>query len=250
MNFRTRAASLHFLASSGVALLSGLLVFLLWYPPPYATLAGGLTLFAMMIGIDVVLGPLLTALVANPSKPRKELQRDIGLIVLVQLLAFGYGMYTIALARPVHMVFEVDRLRVVSAADIDPDRLVKAPEVYRALPWTGPTLIATRKARTNEELMQSVDLGLQGVDLALQPDRWVDYAANASAVLQAARPAKLLTDNYPQALASVQAAAAQHGVALDTLRFLPLTSRQYTWAALVAQPDARIIGYVPVDGFL
>jgi hypothetical protein len=249
MSLRVRASGLHFLISASIALLSSLLVFLLWYPSPYPTLAGGLTLFAMLVGIDVVLGPFLTALVANPAKPRAELRRDIGLIVLVQLLAFGYGMYTIAMARPVHLVFEVDRLQVVSAADIDPSQLGKALPAYRQLPWTGPTLLAARKSANQEEMMRSLDLGLQGLDISMQPERWVDYASQAEAVLEKARPVKLLLEKFPHLANQVQAAAASHGVAPESMRFLPITSRHASGVALLALPDARIVGYLPVDGF-
>lgn len=249
MNRRIRASGLHFLVSASVAVLSGLVVFLIWYPPPYATIAGGLVLFSMLVGIDVLLGPALTALVASPTKPRTELRRDIAIIALVQMLAFVYGLYTIALARPVHMVFEVDRFTVVSAADLNTAQLAKAPEAYRQLPWTGPTLIATRKSISNAEMLSSLDLSFQGVDLAMQPDRWVDYNEGRAKVVAAARPMKPLIDKYPQVLAAAKTAAVEHGVSMDNMRYLPLTSRNESWVALVAVPDARIVGYLSVDGF-
>ena len=249
MGFRLRASGLHFLASAAVALVFGLIVFLLWYPPPFAMLAGGLTLFVMLVGIDVVLGPFLTALVASPKKPRLELRRDIGLIVVVQLMAFGYGAYTIALARPVHLVFEVDRLAVVSAADIDADQLKKALPPYQKLPWTGPTLVAARKSESSVEMTRSLDLGLQGVDISMQPERWIDYNANAAAVLKKARPVQLLLDKYPELAGQVRAAAASHSVALRDMQFLPMTSRMESGVALIATPDARYLAYLSVDGF-
>lgn len=249
MGFRMRASGLHFLASAAVALVFGLIVFLLWYPPPFSMLAGGLTLFVMLVGIDVVLGPFLTALVANPKKPRSELRRDIGLIVVVQLMAFGYGVYTIALARPVHLVFEVDRLAVVSAADIDADQLKKALPAYQKLPWTGPTLIATRKSESSAEMTRSLEMGLQGVDISMQPERWVDYNSNAAAVLKKARPVQLLLDKYPELAGQLRAAAANHSVILGDMQFLPMTSRRESGVALIATPDARFLAYLSVDGF-
>ena len=249
MNFRTRASGLHFLFSTAVALLAGVIVFLVWYPPPYTSLAGGLALFAMVVGIDVILGPFLTAVVASPTKPRSELRRDISLIVFVQLLAFGYGMYTIAVARPVHLVFEADRFQVVSAADIEPEQLAKAAEPYRQLPWTGPTLIGTRKSASQAEMTRSLDLGLQGLDVAMQPERWVAYASIADEVLKKARPAKLLLDQYPEKSVEIKALAAKAGVVLEDLRFLPLMARKTSTVGLVAQPDARVVGYLSVDGF-
>ena len=249
MGFRTRASGLHFLASALIALVFGLIVFLLWYPPPFAMLAGGLTLFVMLVGIDVVLGPFLTALVANPKKPRLELRRDIGLIVVVQLIAFGYGAYTIALARPVHLVFEVDRLAVVSAADIDADQLKKALPAYRKLPWTGPTLIAARKSESGSEMTRSLDLGLQGLDISMQPERWVDYNVNATAVLEKSRPVRILLDKYPELTDQLKTALSTHNITPENSRFLPMTSRWESGVALIAASDARFLGYLPVDGF-
>ena len=249
MSLRARASGLHFLISAGIALLASLLVFLVWYPSPYATFSGGLALFAMLVGIDLVLGPVLTALVANPAKPRAELRRDIALIVLVQLLAFGYGMYTIAIARPVHLVFEVDRLQVVTAADIETSQLGKALAEYRQLPWTGPTLLAARKPASQQEMLRGLDLGMQGLDIAMQPERWVSYPSYAETVFNKARPVKLLIEKFPEQAEPVRAAAARHGVAPENMRFLPMTSRHASGVALLALPDARIVGYLPVDGF-
>jgi hypothetical protein len=249
MSVRFRASGIHFLISTGVAFASALLVFLVWYPSPYEVLAGGLTLFAMVVGIDVVLGPLLTALVANPKKSRTELRRDIALIVVVQILAFFYGMYTVAMARPVHLVFEIDRFRVVSAADISPAELEKAAPAYRHLSWIGPTLIAARKSTNQEEMIRSLDLGLQGVDISMQPDRWIDYASSAEAVLQKARPVNLLLAKYPAEVEQVRLAAANSKVDLENIYFLPMDSRSASGSALIAAPDARIIGYLAVDGF-
>jgi hypothetical protein len=249
MSRRIRLSGIHLLSSACVALLIGLLVFVVWYPPPYATLAGGTTLLAMLLFIDVVLGPCLTALVANPGKLPQELRRDISCIVLVQILAMSYGLYVIALARPIHMVFEVDRLTVVNAADVDSRDLVKASEPYRRLPWTGPTLIAARTSTSQQELINSINLGIQGVDISMQPDRWVDYYENRAMVVAAVRPIQALINKYPQMRGDVERIAARRGVSIESIGYLPVTSRRVIWTALVSLPTAQILGYLPVDGF-
>ena len=48
-------------------------------------------------GFDVVLGPLLTLVIANPAKPRRELVRDIAIIVCVQSSSIG-GLNETAIA--------------------------------------------------------------------------------------------------------------------------------------------------------
>jgi len=41
-------------------------------------------------------------------------------------------------------------------------------------------------------MMRALDLGIQGQDISMQPDRWVAYGPQAEAVLKKARPVKLL----------------------------------------------------------
>ena len=53
----------HLFASVLIAALVAWLVFGLWYPAPYAQLAGGFALFGLMMAVDVVCGPLLTYII-------------------------------------------------------------------------------------------------------------------------------------------------------------------------------------------
>ncbi|MDO9315971.1 MAG: TfpX/TfpZ family type IV pilin accessory protein [Burkholderiaceae bacterium] len=246
---RFKAASLHLLASGAVAALSAALVFLIWYPPPYDTLAGGASLFVLIVSVDVVLGPALTAVAASPGKSRSSLLRDLAVIVAIQLAAFGYGLYTMALARPVLLAFEVDRLRVVTAADIDATTLTQAPVGLQSLSWIGPRLIAAPKPIDPAEQMSAVQLGLAGVDLSMQPKYWRDYASQADAVWRVARPVSVLLAKYPQLAPDVAAIARSAGQPPAALRFLPLMSRRASWVSLVASPGAQVVGHLPVDGF-
>ena len=232
-----------------VAATVSLLVFRLWYPVPYASIAGGYSLFALAVGVDLVLGPLLTFVAASPGKSRRELTMDLSLIVIVQLAALAYGVHTMAQARPVHLSFEVDRFRVVTAADIEADALAEAPEALRQLPWTGPTTIAALKPTDPKEQLRAIDLGLAGFDLSMVPRYWAGYAQNAALVWRAARPAALLATHDPTQAPLLAERAASAGVPVDALRFLPVMSRQASWVALLAGPDARVVGFLPMDGF-
>ena len=249
MNLRVRLVGLHLLISVSIALLMAAFVFGVWYPQPYTQLAGALGLFAILMGVDVVVGPMLTALVVSSSKPRTELRRDMGFIAVLQLLALGYGVHAIAIARPVHIVFEIDRFRVVSAADVDPAQLDKADSAYRRLPWTGPTVIGARKSRTNQELMDSLDLAFQGVDLAMQPARWEDYQLHVASVIKSARPVARLLQQYPQLADQVSETAVQHHVAEASLLFLPIDGRKEQGVVLLRAGNAEILGYIAVDGY-
>ena len=62
-------------------------------------------------------------LIASPRKPRRELTRDIAIIVLIQLTALGYGAETLWQGRPLYYAYSVNCLSVVQAFDIDADSL-------------------------------------------------------------------------------------------------------------------------------
>ena len=61
---RVRAFLIHFVASTFVALLALGLVFGLWYPHPLQKAAGVTMLYLLLIGVDLVIGPLLTLVVS------------------------------------------------------------------------------------------------------------------------------------------------------------------------------------------
>jgi hypothetical protein len=121
MRFRLTAFGLH-LTGSATALslvLGGL--WLGWYRWPGWYLASALQIVGIVVMVDLVLGPTLTLVVANPGKRRSELARDIAIIVAVQLLALGYGGVTLWQGRPLYYTFSVDRLELVQASDLKSD---------------------------------------------------------------------------------------------------------------------------------
>ena len=232
-----------------VAAAVSVLVFKVWYPSPYASIAGGLSLFALLISVDVVVGPALTAVAASPGKRHTEFMRDLAVIVVLQLAALTYGVYSLALARPVAVVFEVDRMRVVTAADIEPELLRLAPPEMRALSWSGPRVLAVTKPTDPAQQLHSIDLALAGIDLGMNPRNWMPYETQKAAVWNASRPVSTLLAKYPEAEDEVARIATEAGQDPANLRFLPLQARHASWTAVLG-PDAQILGHLPVDGFL
>src|SRR6478609_1719637 len=132
---RLRAAAIHLALSVAVAAVAGFLVFALWYPYPYRDISGGRELFQLVVAVDVIIGPLITFAVFNRSKPDRELKRDLVMVGVLQLAALCYGLFTVHLARPVHMVFEYDRFRVVHQVEIPAELHEKAPASIEIAPW-------------------------------------------------------------------------------------------------------------------
>lgn len=246
---RFRLAGAHLGTSALVAALGSLLVLGVWYPSPFATLAGGTQLFSLLVCVDMVMGPVLTAVAASPNKCRTELVRDLSVIVVLQLAAFGYGLYSMALARPVVLAFEVDLMRVVSGVEVDTATLSEAPPSLRALPWTGPRLIAAVKPTDPGEQVNVIQLGLAGFHLAQLPRYWRDFSSESAAAWRAARPIEQLVAKYPDAREKVSDLQQTTSRPLHELRFLPLVTRHENWVLVIAAPGDSVVGYLPLDGF-
>ena len=245
-----KAAAVHLGLSLLVAALAAALVFGLWYPYPYRELVGGIKLFLLVVGVDVVSGPMLTAVLFNPAKPKVELTRDLALVALIQLAALAYGMYSVAAARPVHMVFEVDRLHVVTAADVQPDDLPKAKPPWNRLPWTGPSVIGLRDPINSDDMMKSLDLSFQGNEPSQRPHWWQDFDLSLPVILKRAKPMSALRSKHALETAQIDAAVRESGQAESTLLWLPLTSFKTTeWVALIDAKTALPLAYLPLDGF-
>jgi hypothetical protein len=125
MPFRLRAFFYHLFGSACLLSVAVAALYSGWYFWPGWYLMGAESIVGVMVLVDVGVGPLATLVVANPAKPRRELARDIALIVIVQLLALGYGTHTLWSGRPLYYAFSLDRVEVVTAAEFD-DEVIDA----------------------------------------------------------------------------------------------------------------------------
>ncbi len=136
MNFRFKAFALHLLASAvALTLVLGIL-YSGWYRWPGWYLTGAAHVIALMVGVDVAFGPLLTLVIANPRKPHRELIRDIALIVAVQVIALVYGTATLWHGRPLYYAFSVNELALVQASDLDPRDVARVQRAPLAPRWS------------------------------------------------------------------------------------------------------------------
>ena len=246
---RARASAIHLGISLAVAFLAALLVFGLWYPYPYRVLSGGRELFQILITVDAIMGPLITLMIFDRAKPWRELRRDLAIVGLLQLAALAYGLWTVFLARPVHLVFEFDRLRAVHAVEVPPELLDKAPRGIDPLPVLGPTLLAVRPFRDANEKMEATLAALNGVSLGSRPDLWQSYDAARERVREAARPASELKARFPRAAGEIDAVLAAQGRRAEDMRYLPLLSRRTAWTAFIEPASGDPVAYMPLDSF-
>ncbi len=246
---RLRACAIHFSISLAIALLAATLVFLVWYPYPYLAVSGGRDLFLILVTVDVVLGPLITLVIFNRTKPWPVLRRDLAFVGLTQLVALAYGMWTVFVARPVHLVFEFDRFRVVHAVEVPSELLNQAPPGLQRLPLFGPTVLALRPFKDADENFSATMSALGGLHLGARPDLWQVYEHARARVLQAARPASQLAQRFPGSAEQIEKAIARSGRSPDSLRSLPLAGRKAYWTVLIDASTADVVGFIELDSF-
>lgn len=246
---RCKASAVHLCLSLCIAAMAGLLVFTVWYPHPYREISGGRELFFILVAVDVVLGPLITLAVFNRRKPRKELQRDLGIVCLIQLAALGYGLWTVAVARPVHMVFEYKIFRVVHAIDVPRELLSLSPPGVNALPITGPTVIGLRPFKDSKESFDATVAAMQGVSLSARPDLWQPYEKSVQDVLNEAKPAIELLGRFHEKSEEINLVLSKVGRKSSNTMYIPLASRKAFWTAFIDPITAEIVATMPLDSF-
>ncbi len=204
-------------------------------------------MFFLVMSVDVVMGPLLTFAVFNKVKGRIHLRCDLMVIGVLQTAALIYGLHTVYDVRPIVMALEVDRFRLITAADVNRLELSKAAPAYRELSLTGPQLIGTRAPQAGEERNDALFMGLKGIDIAQRPQFWQPYALSKSDALVRSRPISVLSSQY--AAHATEIAVQLHEMAADpaSARFLPVVARG-DWVA-VLDASGNVLGYMMFDGF-
>ena len=252
LRYAMRYAIRHGILSLLVVTFSAAAVYGLLYPQPYQVMLGVSRIFLLLLVVDAVCGPLLTLLLTSPRKSRRERWVDFTLIGLMQLAALLYGLHSVWIGRPVVLAFEVDRLVVATANEVqtETDSLAQAPEGMQRLPWWGVLQVGTRSPQGNEEMFASVALSMSGVSPAMRPGWWQPWDMAVEGIRRRAIPVTRLLRHRSQDAVTLQAAIATTGLPAEYLSYLPLTSRQTKDWIVLLDREIRIVGYAQIDGFV
>lgn len=167
---RAKAGALHLLLSLFVLAGSLYLVFGLWYPSPLHIAMGVGHVFLLLLGVDLLLGPLLTTIVFKHD--RAHFLKDLTVILLIQVCALFYGLYTVAQGRPVWLAFVVNDVEIVRAIDLHHTSL-PVSERFQPDLWSGPKWVASVYSTNPERrLEQMQDEMFAGISLARRPETY------------------------------------------------------------------------------
>lgn len=241
MPSRIRAGLIHLSVSALVALIAVGVVFLLWYPQPLQQAVGVTEIFFIVLGVDVVIGPLLTTVVYKQGK--KSLRFDLATIAVLQLAAFTYGMWTVAEGRPAWLVFSADRFDLVQAYEVDQRKLAEAKPEYRTVSWSGPRWVSAHRPDSAEQRQTVLfEAMFAGVDVPHRPELYQPLEAEAAAMRQRAHPLDELARYNPQA--EVDAVLRRWP---EANAYLPMMARVRPMTVLIDKASAKIVAVVDLD---
>ena len=243
---RWKAASIHFSISLVIGIAIGVLLFGVWYPPPFFHAAGADTLVLLLVGVDVVLGPLLTLVVFKAGKP--GLKFDLVCIAIIQTLALAYGVSVMTRSRPVFLVAAVDRFLLLSANDLDDADLAQGskPE-FRTRSWTGPRLVGAQLPTDVEDRNSILFSGVAGKDVDKFPRYYVDYETVAPQLLVKAQSLDALVKLDAPSRERLDGAVRATGKSAGEIVWLPMLARKASIVMLLDRGTGRPLKAVAVN---
>lgn len=214
------------------------MVFCFWYSSPLAKAVGVTHIFLMLLAIDVIIGPVLGFVVYKQGK--KTLKIDLSIIILIQALALGYGVYSIFEGRPVWLVYSVDRFELVRNNEIVENNIADAMPQFQHPSNLKPQYAAVQFSKNvkqrNDEMFAEV---LGGVSLAQRPERYVPLLQAKTQMQQRALPLKSLEQFNDQA--QVQKVLSKYPTANV---WLPLKANKVDMVVLINKGTAQVIKIV------
>lgn len=171
---RWQAAGLHFIISIVVIGAAILACLLSWYPLGLYKISGLNKILALILSIDLTIGPLLTLFLYRKKKP--NLKFDLSAIATIQALFLSYGLHTAWSGRPIFLVGTPEVFTLVFANEIDAEDIKKASQKkWPRLSFGGPMLVGVKppsdrreKSKIIEELM-SGGAGMERTPKYYQP---------------------------------------------------------------------------------
>ena len=235
---RVRFFLWHFFISICISLISLFWVFNVWYPGPLAKATDVTYIFLMLLAVDIILGPILGFVVYNEKK--KTLKFDLAVIFLLQLSALAYGAYSISQARPVWIVYNVDRFELVRKNELIEDNIQQAQLQFQQPSWFKPEYAATEFAKNTQQRNKDMFAEVLGsISIAQRPERYVELTKAKKQMQQRAQKLELLQQyNNKTDVEKILAKCPQ------ATAFFPLKASVMDMTVLIDKDTAEIIKIV------
>ena len=212
-----KALAAHIAISAVLVAVALALLFWRWLPAPLFATEGGGEGLKLILLVDVVLGPLLTLVVFNPAKPRAELVRDLGVVALIQLAGYGYGLHSLHAARVQALAYENGRFHSVRAPVFSGQQI--AADGWQSLGAASPYVVDVRSPQGDEvagvmTFQLAAGIPAHALHFLYQP-----YAHAAARHWPEGRTLAQLQASQPAVAAAAQAWLHRQSLAENAVRF-------------------------------
>lgn len=237
---KLKASFLHLIASAIIVFVILIIVLNIWYPNKLHIVTDATKVLVILFLVDVALGPLLTFIVYNKSKP--ELRRDLLVIIVLQLSALLYGVYTISHARPAFVVFAVDRFELAYTNEITQKELKEVKiDQFKNIPklWERPKWISSQLPTDIEELNNLLFQSIEGgKDISKIPKYFRSYNSSKKQIAEKLKPLSAIKNKEKNILEQLD--ESQYA-------YLPLLGKTKDFSVILKKSDLSIVKIVEID---
>lgn len=136
---RWQAFGIHFGISAVILSLLMAVIMLLWFPGILFSVDAGWEGLRIVIGVDLVLGPLMTLVVFKAGKP--GLKFDLTAIATFQFVCMAAGMWIVYNERPLALILAFDTVYSITAQELE--EYERDPAILDEFPGSYPKLLYT-----------------------------------------------------------------------------------------------------------
>lgn len=246
--FRFKLFFSHFFL--GILVLGGLtaLFWFNWYAWPAWYLSGAAHIFVLILGVDLTVGPIVTFLVADPRKPRRNLVMDLSVVAIIQICALAWGAHAAWVGRPIYTAFAVDKFVVTQANQIPDEEWRKAQNtpfaqrVFKPMQW----VLAKLPDDLNERLDIVNSAMSEGVDINGMPRYFKPLEQGREQILAHAISYEQLQDVFKRNDVKVPLPTFKNPLQIGAL---PIQGNSISGVLLINKTTLEPAGFVDADPF-
>jgi len=242
---RYRASFIHLLISALLVSNVIAIVFWVWYPKPAFEVAGAFSIIGILVGVDLVLGPILTMIVYKHGKP--GLKFDLSFIAMVQIVALVYGSYVLYIERPSYLVFAVDRVEFVSGKQIDHAAIQYDELRDKRFAELMPVFARVPEDPAEYERFFNSIIFDGKPDLESRTEYWEPWTSGADIIRQKILPIEAIEPATADEEQNVQRAVDKYAEAKPNLGVIPVGGTEKDIGILVDRDTLEILGALHVN---
>lgn len=239
---RFKAFSIHFAISFVIFLILLYFILVQWYPEPLFSTDGGWRVIRIIIGVDLILGPLLTLIVFKSGKP--GLKFDLTMIALVQVLALSWGVWNTYNERPAAIIYTLDSFTPVPAYQLLEQGITTEKLKQFGDDWPILIYLDIPKEKISEMISEAMRTGKP---LYLLTKYYTKFSKEQAKVLKEnSMDLEQYVEDKPELKKRYQQALFSNSTKMNT-SYLALHSRE-KWVTIIFDLDSmRIIDTIDID---